>query len=171
MNGMVTTFEMQLNMFSGEMEVKKNVSKIELLFMHHPRTQLTLEFHEQPQTLPQTRSQYYDNIYQLDRFSSVTQFVKSMKFVFTSELALLLTFLEKRIPLEAPEELEITWKNLPKIIGREAITYPNEMIFPAFMDRFSNFINLTNLTINLHSECFVSSKYLFIWYKSTYIKY
>ena len=155
MNGMVTTFEMQLNMFSDEMEVKKHVSKIELLFKHHPPAQLKLEFQEKTKT----ESHDYDNFCLMEEFSLLTQSIKTMKFVFTSNFALLRAFSGEITPLDVADELDITCKILSKFKRREEMDFPTIYLYiltSRFPDESNKFNNLKSLTVNFYFQYFVS---------------
>ena len=146
MDGMVTTIEFDMNFYSNEVEVNKNVSKIELLLRHHPRVQLKLKIHE----LLVTSSQ--DNVCQMTRFSpNTTKSIKFMKLVLNSDYAYgaFITFIHEKIRLQALENLEIMWKE--------------DITFSAPVDLFSserfwkNFPNLTSLTICFYFTYCVSN--------------
>ena len=155
MNGMVTTFEMQLNMYSDEMEVKKHVSKIELLFKHHPGAQLKLEFQEKTKT----ENHDYDNFCLMEEYSLLTQSIKTMKFVFTSNFALLRAFSGEVTPLDVADELDITCKILSKFKRREEMDFPTIYLYiltSRFPDESNKFNNLKSLTVNFYFQYFVS---------------
>ena len=150
MNGMVTTFELEFTLYSNEKEVRKNVSKIELLLRLHPRVQLKLKIHELPIT------SFDDNVCQLTIFSPFTKSIKAMKLVHNSEFSdgALLHFIHEKILFEALENLEIVWK--------EEISFSAPVTMTLFYSEgfWKNFPNLKSLKIYFNFEYCVSKKYL-----------
>ena len=157
MDGMVISFEFELSIFANEAEVEKNLAKIRLLLEQHPRAQLKLKFHEE--VLEKTCFvRCHRNIYQVARISSSIQSIKSLQFVFTSDLALSIFFkgisiFEESIKFESIKELEITKKD-----EKDPGTSSSSVLFftPCF---WRNFPNLKNLTMQFFFNEMVCSIY------------